>query len=224
MTEHAADHQHSKEIDPTEVRFTEEFWDERYGSAPSIWSGKVNRHWSPRPTRSARAMRWTSAVERAPTRSGWPAADGGCWRSTGRPLRWNEPPGTPQTNLLVTRSPGSNRIWSAGIPVRIASIWCPVSTFTYRQPNGTRCSSGWRRRSVLGGTLLIVGHHPHDLQTSMPRPDHPDLFYTGDQIAALLDPEAWTVVTNEAVGREVQDPDGVTITIEDAVFRAERRV
>ena len=73
-----------------------------------------------------------------------------------------------------------------------------------------------------GGTLLIVGHHPSDMQTTMPRPPMPELFYTGDDIAALLDASEWTVITNAAPAREATDPDGKTVTIHDTVFRAVR--
>lgn len=75
-----------------------------------------------------------------------------------------------------------------------------------------------------GRTLLIVGHHPSDLQTTMPRPPLPERFYTGDDIAAVLDDGEWDIVTNAAPGREVTDPDGNPVTIHDTVFRARRRM
>jgi hypothetical protein len=74
------------------------------------------------------------------------------------------------------------------------------------------------------GMLLIVGHHPSDLQTTVPRPPLRELFYTGDDIAALLAAEEWDVVTNAAPGREATDPDGNAVTIHDTVFRARRRM
>lgn len=74
-----------------------------------------------------------------------------------------------------------------------------------------------------GGTLLIVGHHPSDLQTTMPRPPLPELFYTGDDIAAILHDGEWEIVTSAAPGREATDPDGNAVTIHDTVFRARRR-
>jgi hypothetical protein len=72
-----------------------------------------------------------------------------------------------------------------------------------------------------GGTLLIVGHHPSDLQTSVPRPPLPELFYTGDEIEALIG-GGWDIVTNAAPGRAATDPDGNAVTIHDTVFRAAR--
>jgi hypothetical protein len=74
-----------------------------------------------------------------------------------------------------------------------------------------------------GGTLLIVGHHPSDLGTGVRRPSMPELFYTADEVAALLD-DTWSVVVNEARPRPSVTTDGVEVTIHDAVLRATRRV
>jgi len=80
-------------------------------------------------------------------------------------------------------------------------------------------------RSVApGGSLLMVGHHPTDLQTTVPRPNMPELFFTGDDIAAELDPGQWTIITNAAPGRIVDDPEGNAVTVHDTVLRAMRRV
>jgi SAM-dependent methyltransferase len=75
---------------------------------------------------------------------------------------------------------------------------------------------------AAGGTLLIVGHHPADLAAGVPRPPMPELFYTGDDIAAMLDPDDWTIVTNAAPQRSAEY-DGRMWTIHDAVLRAARR-
>lgn len=73
-----------------------------------------------------------------------------------------------------------------------------------------------------GGSLLIVAHHPSDLQTTIPRPQMPELFFTAEDAAALLDPHDWEIVVSEARGRDVTDPEGRTVTIHDAVLRARR--
>jgi SAM-dependent methyltransferase len=72
-----------------------------------------------------------------------------------------------------------------------------------------------------GGTLLVVGHHPSDLATGVPRPPMPDLFYTADDVAQLLD-DSWTIVVNAARPRPATTPDGVDVTIHDTVLRAVR--
>ena len=72
-----------------------------------------------------------------------------------------------------------------------------------------------------GGTLLIVGHHPLDLETTMPRPRQPELFFTGDDLAGDLD-GGWEIVTNVAAPHEAADPEGRPVVIHDTVFRARR--
>jgi SAM-dependent methyltransferase len=74
------------------------------------------------------------------------------------------------------------------------------------------------------GTLLIVAHHPSDLETTMQRPRLTEMFFTGDDLAAELelDPDQWAIVTNAAPGRTTTDPDGRAITIRDTVLRARR--
>ncbi len=73
------------------------------------------------------------------------------------------------------------------------------------------------------GTLLIVGHHPSDLQTTARRPPLPEVFYTADEIAALLEPGDWEIVDAGAFARSATDPDGRPITVHDTVLRARRR-
>ncbi|MGH3255163.1 MAG: SAM-dependent methyltransferase [Streptosporangiaceae bacterium] len=80
------------------------------------------------------------------------------------------------------------------------------------------------RAVAPGGSLLMVCHHPSDLQTTVPRPNMPELFYTGDDIAAELDPGQWAIITNAAPGRTVTDPAGNEVTVHDTVLRAMRRV
>ena len=74
-----------------------------------------------------------------------------------------------------------------------------------------------------GGTLLLVGHHPSDLQTTMGRPALPEMFFTADQLAADLDPQLWDVLVAEARPRPASDPQGQRITVHDTVLRARKR-
>lgn len=74
-----------------------------------------------------------------------------------------------------------------------------------------------------GGTLLIVGHHPSDLDTGVRRPSSPGLLFTAEQIAADLDPDDWEIVTCTARPRATSDSDGAPVTVQDAVLRALRR-
>lgn len=74
-----------------------------------------------------------------------------------------------------------------------------------------------------GGTLLIVGHHPADLETSVRRPSTPGLLFTAEQIAADLDPLEWEILTCTARPRATSDADGAPVTVQDSVLRARRR-
>ena len=76
---------------------------------------------------------------------------------------------------------------------------------------------------AAGGTLLIVGHHPSDLQTTVPRPQLPEMFFTAEEVADSLAAGQWDVLVAEARPRRVSDPDGQEVTIHDAVLRARRR-
>ena len=74
-----------------------------------------------------------------------------------------------------------------------------------------------------GGTLLIVGHHPSDLETTVGRPNLPDLFFTAEEVAAALHPDDWQIIVAAAPERQTLDPDGQPVTTRDAVLRAIRR-
>lgn len=74
-----------------------------------------------------------------------------------------------------------------------------------------------------GGSLLIVGHDPSDLLTTVARPPRPERFFTAPDIASSLDPHTWDIVVSEARPRSTLDPGGQPATIHDAVLRAQRR-
>ncbi len=72
-----------------------------------------------------------------------------------------------------------------------------------------------------GGMLLVVGHHPSDLTTGVRRPPMPELFYSPDDIAGLLD-GPWTIQVCQARPRQARTPDGAEATIHDTVLAATR--
>jgi SAM-dependent methyltransferase len=83
------------------------------------------------------------------------------------------------------------------------------------------------RAVAVGGTLLIVGHHPSDLQTSVPRPARPELFYSADDVAALLESPTladteWDVQVSESRPKPAVDPQGHDVTVHDTILRARR--
>ncbi|GAA1635458.1 bifunctional NAD(P)/FAD-dependent oxidoreductase/class I SAM-dependent methyltransferase [Actinoplanes couchii] len=73
-----------------------------------------------------------------------------------------------------------------------------------------------------GGILLVAGHHPRDLAGFVGRMHFPDMLFTPEEIAGLLTPGQWEIVTAEARPRPGRDPEGNEITMHDAVLVARR--
>jgi 2-polyprenyl-3-methyl-5-hydroxy-6-metoxy-1,4-benzoquinol methylase len=206
-------------------QFDETFWDERYRSRSSLWSGNPNRH----------------LIDEAVDLTPGAALDVGC--GEGADAIWLAQRGWHVTAVdLSTVALGRGATHAAQAGAEIAdrinwlhadlTTWDPglarydlVSAQYMHLPAQPR-EALFRRLAASvtpGGTLLIVGHHPSDLQTTMPRPSQLELFFTGDDIAATLDPSAWKIVTNAASPRSATDPDGRTVTIHDTVLRARHR-
>lgn len=204
---------------------TQEFWDARYGSADQVWSGNPNRH----------------LVEQVADLAPGTALDVGS--GEGADAIWLASRGWHVTAIdisTVALDRAAQRAAAAGAEVadRItwqqADIlsWAPaplqfdlVSAQYMHLPTLARESLHRRLAAAVrpGGTLLIVGHHPSDLETSAGRPNLPDFFFTADQIAAALEPDAWQIIVAAAPERQTLDPDGRPVTIHDAVLRAQRR-
>ena len=219
-TNKANDHEHP---DVSEA-FDEAFWDQRYRSHHSVWSGDPNRYLV------------TEAEGLAPGA----ALDVGC--GEGADAIWLAERGWRVTavdisSVALQRAAANASQVVAGVAARIEWVhtdlttWDPgpvrfdlVSAQYMHLPSATRQGLFARLAAAVapGGTLLIVGHHPSDLQTTMPRPPEPDRFFTGDDIAACLDAQVWAVITNTAPGRTTTDPEGNTVTIHDTVLRARR--
>jgi SAM-dependent methyltransferase len=80
-----------------------------------------------------------------------------------------------------------------------------------------------------GGTLLLAGHDPSDLDTAVARPPDRDLYWSPTDVAAALDPREWTVEVAESRER-FQRTDPVDHqhghhhgdVVRDAVLRARR--
>lgn len=205
------------------VRFDRAFWDERYSSASSLWSGNPNPHLvAEADGLAAGAALDVGAGEGADAI--WLARRG--WRVTAVDI----------SSVALDRAAGHAAAAGAEIADRIR--WLREDILRWRPPERTwdLVSAQYMhlpaedRRPVYAslaaavadrGTLLIVGHHPSDMHTTMPRPQQPDLFFTGEDLAAGLG-DGWVIVTNRAAPREVTDPEGRPVTIRDTVFRARR--
>ncbi len=206
------------------AHFTQEYWDDRYGSADQIWSGNPNPHLV------------TVATELSPGS----ALDVGC--GEGADAIWLAQRGWQVTGIdvsTVALDRAAQRAATAGADVagRIrwqqadVLTWAPEShqydlvSAQFMQLPRPELESLHRRLAAAvrpGGTLLIVGHHPSDLETTMGRPHLSGLFFAAEEIATNLNPVEWQVVTT-APTRAAVDPGGEIINIRDAVLTAVRR-
>ena len=205
-------------------QFDEAFWDERYRAHAALWSGDPNRH----------------LVGEADGLAPGAALDVGC--GEGADAIWLAERGWRVTAVdlsTVALERAASYAERVGVAARIdwvhgdLAIWDPgpagyglASAQYLHLPSGVRQALFDRLAVAVapGGTLVVVGHHPLDLQTTMPRPPEPDLYFTGDDVAARLNPEEWDIVTNAAMARSATDPEGRTVTIHDTVLRARRRL
>lgn len=215
---------HDHTLDPA-VLLTQEFWDERYGAADQIWSGNPNLR----------------LVEQVADLAPGSALEVGC--GEGADAIWLAGRGWRVTAVDVSpvalgRAASAATEAGAGVAARItwhqADIlsWTPppsqfdlVSAHFVHLPSPEREALHRRLAAAVrpGGTLLIVGHHPSDLETTVGRWGLVDFMFTAEQVAAVLDPDAWQIVVAAAPSRQILDPNGQPATIHDAVLRAVRR-
>jgi SAM-dependent methyltransferase len=203
----------------------EAFWDERYRSRESLWSGEPN----PQLVREAAALTAGRAL------------DVGC--GEGADAIWLAERGwsvdaVDISHVALHRARQHAAHSGDAISARITWKQVDLLSFTpglhtfdlvaahfVHLPPDQR--SGLHRRLaesvVPGGTLLIVNHDPSDLLTSVGRPPWPEYFATATEVAETLPPTEWEIVVAEARPRSGTDADGRTVEIHDAVTKARRR-
>ncbi|MEV7973175.1 methyltransferase domain-containing protein [Cellulomonas sp. NPDC089187] len=197
-----------------------EYWEERYRTPVPMWSGRPNRVLE---TEAADLTPGT-AVDIGAGEGGdsvWLAQRG--WQVTAVDIA--------QGALDRVAALAADR----GVQVRTeqadAGQWdaegrrydLVTSHFLHPEPGGRDALFRRMAQAVApGGTLLIVGHHPHDRHLRDGLGALEDWFVTAEQVAALLDPAEWDVEVAEArerVERHGEREHEVT----DAVLRARRR-
>lgn len=208
-----------------DTMFGEAAWEERYRAKPAIWSGRPN------PQLVAEATGLT------PGR----ALDVGC--GEGADAVWLAGRGWRVTAVDISATAlerAASHAADAGAEVAARISWAQgdlgdrvpaeggydlVSSQFMHLPGEQRRPLFARLAAAVapGGTLLIVGHHPSDLRTTAHRMHFPDMMFTGEEVAASLDPAGWEVVVAEARPRVAVSPEGGDITIHDAVLVARRR-
>ncbi|WP_019481869.1 class I SAM-dependent methyltransferase [Arthrobacter sp. TB 23] len=220
MTSH--DHQPHDTPEQAFTEYDQTYWDAFYNDRPSVWSGQPN------------AQLVTEVADLTPGT----ALDVGC--GEGADAIWLARQGWTVTAVDISQVALTRGAENAATdPASAARItwtrqnlleWAPPeSSFDLvsaqfmhlpkeeREPLFTRLAAA----VAPGGTLLIVGHHPTDMESGAHRPPRSDLFYTAEEIGLLLVPGQWDIVTESR--ERVQTHDGEALTIHDAVLRARRR-
>ena len=200
------------------------FWDERYRSAPSLWSGEPNPQ---------------LVLEAADLVAGR-ALDVGC--GEGADAIWLAERGWDVTAVdlsSVALARGAARATELGAQVadRIAWLhvdvtdWAPdagrydLVSMQFMHLPGSEREQLLRRLAVAvapGGTFLVVGHHPSDLKTTVRRPSTPGLLFTADDAARPLAAGEWRILVSTARPRQTMDADGQPATVHDTVLKAQR--
>lgn len=201
----------------------QDFWDDRYASHPQVWSGNPNPH----------------LVERAARLAGGRALDVGS--GEGADALWLAGQGWQVTAIDVSPvalRKGAERAAAAGGDVADRIAWTQADVLTWGPEPGAfdlvsaqfmhlppepRAALFGRLAAGVapGGTLLVVGHHPVDLAPEGYRHlDH--LRFTAEEVAGLLDEQAWEIVLADTPVRTVERPGG-PVTMHDARLEARRR-
>ncbi|WP_405669291.1 class I SAM-dependent methyltransferase [Streptomyces sp. NBC_00055] len=209
--------------DETDPRFSAAFWDQRYSTTRPLWSGDPN----PALVEEVAALVPGTALEVGCGEGAdaiWLSGQGrqvtGTDFSAQALLRAAEH--TP--NALAGRltwQQADIRDWKPGDTPRYDLVTASFNHFP--QPVRRTVFTALADRVNPEGHLVIIGHHPGDLDTTMPRPPEPGLFYTADDlIADHLPAPTWKVVTRAARPRAAITPDGTPVTIHDTVLTAHR--
>ena len=227
-------HEHHDDATLEELRqaLTREFWDERYGGSERVWSGRPNQR----------------LVEQAADLTPGLACDIGC--GEGADAIWLAEQGWDVTALDVSRVALDRTAQHAierGVDHRVKVGEYDV--LSDRPPRAPRRTKGfdlvsahfmhvpredfddvYRRLAAAvapGGRLLVVAHHPDDVDTGARRPHGPGLLFPPEQVLAALGVEVgssddWEVEVVDSPVREQQTEDGI-MQVRDTIVRLRRR-
>ncbi|THJ66474.1 class I SAM-dependent methyltransferase [Arthrobacter echini] len=201
----------------------QEFWDERYRKRSHVWSGEPNRQLvavaeSLQPGRALDVGAGEGADAIWLATSGWDVL------------------GVDVSAVALSRARAHTRELDASVTARLdwrqvdllSSPELPadfdlvsVQFMHLADPERTRLFRMLATRVGTGGSLLIVAHDPSDLHTGVGRPPQPELYYTPEQVAAVLD-DSWDIRVGESRARTERTPDGRDVGVNDVVVHAVR--
>jgi SAM-dependent methyltransferase len=205
--------------------FDEEAWEQRYRSQATIWSREPNPQLV---TEVADLVAGTAldAGSGEGTDACWLAARG--WRVTAVDF----------ASTALQRAAARVETLGPDVAGRVELVQADLTTWTPPEGHFDLVSAQFvhlpaepwlalvaRLAAAVtpGGDLLVVGHHPSDMETTMPRPPMPELYFTAEQVADGLARDQWDVLAADARPRAASDPEGRRVTIHDTVLRARRR-
>jgi SAM-dependent methyltransferase len=219
-------HHHSTPHAPGDaIRFTQEFWDDRYRSADALWSGQPN----PQLVAQTAGLAPGEALDAGSGEGAdaiWLASQG--WTVTAVDI----------SAVALERAARLAADRGGQIAERISwqredlLSWVPgqerfdlVSAQFMHLPGAVLATVHGRLAAAVrpGGTLLIVCHHPDDLHVNVGRAGEPDMFPSAGQLAAGLDAGSWDTLVADDITRPATDLDGRPVTVTDVVLRAARR-
>lgn len=207
------------------VKLDADFWEDRYRSREALWSGEPN----------------SQLIAEVSDLTSGTALDAGC--GEGADAIWLAERGwhvTATDISTVALERGRAQAAKVGEDVAQRIEWVAADILTWQPPAAAYdlVSAHFLQftqpeRSIVverlaaavkpGGSLLIVAHHPSDLQTTAGRWPLPEFYYTAEDVAADLKPELWDVLVMEARPREINNPAGESILVHDVILRAKRK-
>jgi SAM-dependent methyltransferase len=213
----------SEHAHASDAMFGADFWDERYRSARRVWSGDPNPQLvaevAGRPPGRALDVGCGEGADAI-----WLARAG--WTVVGADISSVALDRAAQHAQDTDPAAAARIEWRqadliARLPERDSFDLVSAQFMQLPPEQRARLFTALAAAVAAGGMLLVVGHHPSDLATGVPRPPMPERFYTPDEIAALLD-DSWRVAVSEARPRPATTPDGVEVTVHDTVLVAIR--
>lgn len=203
--------------------YSQATWDARYGESERIWSGNPN----PRLVEQVADLVPGDALDVGAGEGAdavWLASRG--WQVTALDI---SPVALAKVEQHAAESGVADRVRTVQHDL-MANPLVPgehdlVSAQFWHPPAASRAASvlGLAAAVRPGGALLVVGHHPHDLDSGARQAHgHADKFFTPAQITALLPDEHWEVRVAESQERTVLGSDG-PVTLTDSVVLAVRR-